>query len=114
MRRPRMPREIRLPFGWRIAVRYKTEAQLRALGLGMCHGSWLANAGAAPDKDGFLGTIYINRNDHCGEQCETIAHELEHAVTDYREWVDKTLRLPLQMESAETQYELAEDDELDE
>jgi hypothetical protein len=101
MRRPRLPKEIRLPFGYRIEIRYRTGRQLKKLGLDGSHGCWYG-----PDR-----AIYIRSDDHVGEQCETIAHELEHASTDYRHWVDMYVRMPLIQESAETALDLAEEDD---
>ena len=104
MRRPRMPRRIKLPFGFVIEVRYRTKKQLAAMGFGQVAGAWLMDGKQPP-------TIYVARDDHVADQCETIAHELQHSLTDYRHWVDSTLRYPLQQESAETALELSEDEE---
>lgn len=102
MRRPRMPRRIPLPFGFVIDVRYRTRKQLTALGLGDVSGAWVM--GDPP-------TIYICNEDHVAEQCESVAHELQHGLIDYRHWVDCTIRFPLQQESAETALEMAPDDD---
>ena len=99
-----MPRRIKLPFGFLIDVRNRTSKQLEKLGLGIVSGAWVMEDHKTP-------TIYVCRDDHIAEQCETIAHELQHSLTDYRHWVDRTLRFPLQQESAETALEMAEDDE---
>ena len=96
-----MPRVVRWPFGWRVAIKYRTVRQLAGIGLTNCHGAWV----------GDQRTIYVCKSDHVAEQCETIAHELQHAATDYRHYVDQYVRLPLQMESAETAYELAEEED---
>ena len=101
MRRPRMPRVIRLPFGFAIKVKYRTSRQLVAAGLSDCHGAWVGSERA----------IYVCRDDHIGEQAETIAHELQHAGVDFRHYVDQFVRLPLKLESAETALDLAEEGE---
>ena len=97
---PRLPHSIRLPFGFVIPIRYRTQAQMVKIGLGSCHGAWDAGERA----------IYVCRDDHVAEQAETIAHELLHAANDYRHWVDQCIRIPLQMQSAETAMELSSDE----
>jgi hypothetical protein len=101
IRRPRMPKTVRLPFGYSVTIKYRTTRQLEQAGLGVCHGAWVTGEKC----------IYVNRDDHIAEQMETVAHELQHAAGDYRHWVDQYWRLPLQQESAMTAMDLAEDDE---
>lgn len=100
-RRPKMPRIVRWPFGWKVTIVYKTARQLAQMGLPNTHGCWM----------GELRTIYVNSDDHVGDQAETIAHECQHAGVDYRHWVDQYVRLPLLHESAATAVELTDDDE---
>jgi hypothetical protein len=101
MKRPRMPHRIAWPFGYVITVHYVSDRQMGRVGLPGCSGGWFQHN----------RRIYVRKAEHVAEQCETIAHELEHASTDFRHWVDQYIRIPLQQESAETAMELAEEDE---
>lgn len=96
---PRLPRQITLPFGYKIRVLYRTPAQLNAAGLPDCHGAWVATT----------RTLYINRTDHVAEQMLSLAHELQHACVDYLHWLDQWRVQPLCAESAETARELEEE-----
>lgn len=101
MRRPRMPRSIRLPFGYSIPIRYRTRRQMAAIGLPGADASWVSDDRA----------MYVCRDLPAGEQCESIAHEMGHVAIDYREWVDGHIRAPLQVECATAELALAEDEE---
>ena len=101
IRRPRMPKTVRLPFGYVVTVRYLTQAQMSRQGMGDSHGCWVGDERA----------IYVLAEDPPGEQAETLAHELQHAATDLRHYVDQMIRQPLRTEGALTQAALEEDDE---
>lgn len=97
--KPRMPRQVRLPFGFVARVLYRTSAQLKAAGLADSHGCWLWDT----------RTIYINRDDHVSDQATALAHEMQHVMVDYLHWVEQCVANPLVAETVDTV--LAEEEE---
>lgn len=96
-----MPAWVVYPFGFKIRVRYLTAAQLAQVGGRKgCAGLWDYN----------LKTIYVLNEDPLHEQIETLGHEMQHACTDFRTWLEIKLRMPLAAATAELEEANTEDD----
>jgi Zn-dependent peptidase ImmA (M78 family) len=94
--KPRMPKLITLPFGYRVKVKYRSPAQMRKAGLANCYGAWLVSE----------RSIYLDKSQHIGRQILTLIHELQHACVDLMHHADELIVQPLVNESAETMKDM--------
>lgn len=82
-RRRRIPKVIWFPFGYRIEVKQKRLAD--------ASGYWIAGPKG--------GTIEIESRLPYLDRLETLGHEMAHAITDYRHWLNQEIILPLLQET---------------
>ena len=71
----RIPRMVRLPFGYVIRVREVTKRELRLRVGDDCVAGWMVG-----DR-----TIYLTRSRSLKDKCADLAHEIGHALVDFCE-----------------------------
>lgn len=92
MKAPRIPKKLRLPFGFNVTVAWKDQIR-----------------GRDGQYDPATTTIEMNRSTRPKwEQIETFAHEYLHAAADFHRWVLKEIVEPLKAEAEETRRHLEE------
>ena len=72
-----IPRSVRFPFGYKVAVRLVTAKQVEKANGQAAHGCW----------DGGKRTIYIDRALAPLERRYVMSHEMIHALADWQHYV---------------------------
>lgn len=73
----RLPRVVRLPFGFHVRVKQVTKRELREVVGDDCVAGWMSGE----------RTIYLTRTRPIRQKRADLAHELGHAVLDYHDFL---------------------------
>lgn len=96
-RYPKIPRQVTLPFGYKIKVRKLSNRRLTKL-YGPTQGLWIVDGRTRAAPGAVQGEILLNSDCDYATQIETLAHELLHAVNDWGAWLVQAYANPFRIE----------------